>query len=92
MPGIGPNVAANVVSTAAAVGVVSSPVSSVGAIGTPLSSSAVAGAGMGIVPCAHEMVPDPTGIAEQKTRSTPSRSNARTAPVISTIASTAPTS
>ena len=90
--GSGPNSRAYAVTSSAPVGVTSSVVP-VPYTGTPVSSRAVAGAGTGNTPCAQSTVPPPTfsgdddDVARCRTTRTP-----YTAPTISMIESSAPTS
>ena len=54
----------SVLKIAAPVGVTSSASMSVGRTGFPFNKAAVAGAGFGIVPCAHWITPVPCGNGE----------------------------
>jgi len=83
------------VTMAAPVGVTSSALrQGVGRIGAPAlaMSSSVAGAGTGMVPCAHSATPLPEGRGDEYRVSISSSSSPMTVPTTSTIASTAPTS
>ena len=92
MAGMAPALVASVVRMAAPVGVTSSRRTPVSTTGKPFSNSAVPGPGTGMGPWGPRIIPPPIGRAEQWTASTPRRWRPMHAPVMSTIASTAPTS
>ena len=73
-------------------GVVSSPVTGGLATGMPLAKRAVAGAGIGILPCSQVTMPLPRGTDRLLIVSTPRRSSARAHPMRSVMLSSAPTS
>ncbi len=90
--GNGPYSPANSDTSRAPVGVRSSPAGAPAYTGAPAINAAVAGAGTGMVPCAHVTVPLPTFTAEATIRSAANHSSAKTPPTTSMIESRAPTS
>ena len=92
MAGSGPNSAASAVTSAAPVGVTSSPLTSAPVTGTPSKSATVAGAGSGRRPCAASTNPRASGSGEHTTRSTPNNSNPISTPTTSTMVSMPPNS
>jgi hypothetical protein len=92
IPGGRPKETSNARSSAAPVGVTSSPSPSPNRHGASRSSSSVAGPGTGIFPCSDQASPDPPGRGEQNAFGAPRCSNRKQPDTMSTIASTAPTS
>ncbi|MCZ7582759.1 MAG: hypothetical protein M5R36_05160 [Deltaproteobacteria bacterium] len=90
--GKAPNDVASAATSAAAVGVTSSPSRSVPRTGRPFKSDNVAGAGSGSVPCAHSTKPFPVGSGETRTASAPSAWMPAQTPTMSMMLSSAPTS
>ena len=90
--GRGPNAAAKWASSAAPVGVHSSPVTGPGQVGIPARRFSVAGAGTGKTPWAQRTVPAPSAMGEAKMASGAIISSSIQQPTTSPMASNAPTS